>query len=220
MIDELRNLNDIQRVTKRGIYKIRLARSNAEYLQICDYMQKINYCIQDLNRERENLQTPTIKTVVYVAVLTDWIHEAGEKIETMYHDGLLDGFIYEKEGELRTAKKYLLAIRSFMVAHPLSTNRHPNYGFDGNLICVDIRMPDRALSLVPEDSFFLLDHSGQVAGKSDTTDFYLYAYSRKVAHKVSSVYIGCSLTDIYHVAELYIDKLYALDRYLIAQKSR
>ena len=220
MIDELRNLNDIQRVTKRGIYKIRLARSTAEYLQICDYMQKINYCIQDLNRERENLQTPTIKTVVYVAVLTDWIHEAGEKIETMYHDGLLDGFIYEKEGELRTAKKYLLAIRSFMVAHPLSTNRHPNYGFDGNLICVDIRMPDRALSLVPEDSFFLLDHSGQVAGKSDTTDFYLYAYSRKVAHKVSSVYIGCSLADLYHVAELYIDKLYALDRYLIAQKSR
>lgn len=220
MVDELRNLNDIQRVTKRGIYKIRLARNNTEYLKVCDYMQKINYCIQDLNSEIENLQTPTMKTVVYVTVLTDWIHEAVEAIETMYRDGVLDGFCYEKANELRDARMYLLAIRSFMVAHPLSTNRHQNYGFDGNLICIDIRMPDRALSLVPEDSFFLLDHSGQVAGKSDSTDFYLYAYSRKVAHKVSSLYIGCSLADIYHVAELYIDKLYALDRYLIAKKSR
>lgn len=220
MIDELRNLNDIQRVTKRGIYKMRLARSNTEYLKVCDYMQKINYCIQDLNSERENLQNPTMKTIVYVAVLADWIHEAVEAIETMYRDGVLDGFCYEKADELRDARKYLLAIRSFMVAHPLSTNRHQNYGFDGNVICIDIRMPDRALSLVPEESFFLLDHNGQVAGKSDTTDYYLYAYSRKVAHKVSSVYIGCSLADIYHVAELYIDKLYALDRYLIGQKSR
>ena len=220
MIDELINLNDIQRVTKRGIYKIRLARSNTEYLKVCDYMQKINYCIQDLNSERENLQAPTMKTIVYVTVLTDWIHEAVEAIETMYRDGVLDGFCYEKADELRNAKKYLLAIRSFMVAHPLSTNRHQNYGFDGNLICIDIRMPDRALSLVPEGSFFLLDHNGQVAGKSDTTDFYLYAYSRKVAHKVSPVYIGCALADVYRVAELYIDKLYALDRYLIAQKSR
>lgn len=220
MIDELRNLNDIQRVTKRGIYKIRLARSGAEYLKVCDYMQKINYCIQDLNSERENLQAPTMKTIVYVTVLTDWIHEAVEAIETMYCDGVLDGFYYEKADELRNAKKYLLAFRSFMVAHPLSTNRHQNYGFDGNLICIDIRMPDRALSLVPEGSFFILDHNGQFAGKSDTTDFYLYAYSRKVAHKVSPVYIGCALADVYRVAELYIDKLYALDRYLIAQKSR
>lgn len=90
----------------------------------------------------------------------------------------------------------------------------------GNLICIDIHMPDKAMELFPQDCFFLLDHSGQVAGKSETTDFYLYAYSRKVARKVSSVYIGCSLADIYRVAELYIDKLYALDKYLIAQKSR
>ena len=186
MVDELRNLNDIHRVTKRGIDKIRLARSNTEYLKVCDYMQKINYCIQDLNSERENLQTPTMKTIVYATVLTDWIHEAVEAIETMYRDGALDEFCYEKADELRDARKYLLAIRSFMVAHPLSTNRHPNYGFDGNLICVDIRMPDSALTLVPEDSFFLLGHNGQVPGKSETTDFYLYAYSRKVEHKVSS----------------------------------
>ena len=220
MIDELRNLNDIQRVTKRGIYKIRLARNTTDYLKVCDYMQKISYCIHDLNSERDNLQNPTMKTIVYVTVLTDWIHEAVEAIETMYRDGILDGFSYEKADELKNAKKYLLAIRSFMVAHPLSTNRHQNYGFDGNLICIDIHMPDKAMELFPQDCFFLLDHSGQVAGKSDTTDFYLYAYSRKVARKVSSVYIGCSLSDIYRVAELYIDKLYALDKYLIAQKSR
>jgi hypothetical protein len=220
MIRELRDLNDIQRVTRRGIYKVRLVRSNPDYLKICDYMQKINYCIQDLNSERENLQHPTVKSIVYATVLVDWLHEAVEAIEVLYPKGIIDGFSYEKADELQKAKKYLVAIRSFMVAHPLSTNRHQNYGFDGDLICIDIRMPNDTLSLVPEKAFYVLNHDGQSSGKSDIIDFYLYAYSRKVAHKVSSVYIGCQLLDIYRVAELYIDKLYALDRYLITQKSR
>lgn len=49
MVDELRNLNDIQRVTKRGIYKIRLARNTTDYLKVCDYMQKISYCMHWIN---------------------------------------------------------------------------------------------------------------------------------------------------------------------------
>ena len=33
---------------------------------------------------------------------------------------------------------YIKALRSFVVAHPLSTSRHSKYGLDGNYICVDI----------------------------------------------------------------------------------
>ena len=46
---ELQNLNNINRVGKRGIYKISLYKSNVHYFRACDYMKKINYCIQDLN---------------------------------------------------------------------------------------------------------------------------------------------------------------------------
>ena len=56
------------------------------------------------------------------------------------------------------------------------------------------------------------------SGKDDASDFYLYAYSRRIEHKVTSVYIGCKIQDIYNVAELYIDKLYALDKYLVSKK--
>lgn len=220
MIKELTDLSDIQRVTKRGIYKIRLADGTESYNKICDYMQKINFCIQDLNAERCNCQELTIKTIVYVTVLVDWLQEAVEAVESMYREGVLDSFQYIHNGDLINARNYLRAIRSFMVAHPLSTNRHPKHGFDGDLICIDIRLPNESLSLVPESSFYLLNHKGQIQGRNDHADFYLYAYSRKVAHKVSSVYIGCELSDIYRVAEIYIDKLYAMDRYLMAQKTR
>lgn len=212
MINKIRNLNDIQRVTRRGIYKQRLARNTSDYLRICDYMQKINFCIQDLNSEREKLDSLEMRSIVYATVLTDWLVEAVEKVEESYIDGTWDEFTYDNASSLQKANKYLRAIRSFMVAHPLSTNRHKDYGFDGNLICIDIRLPNEGLRLAPDNCFYLLDHEGQVAGKEENTDFYLYAYSRKVEHKVTSVYIGCKLEDIYKVAELYIDKLYAMDK--------
>lgn len=220
MIKELKDLSDIHRVTKRGIYKIHLADGTESYNKICDYMQKINFCIQDLNAERCNCQELTMKTIVYVTVLVDWLHEAVEAVEGMYREGVMDNFQYIHNEELIKARNYLRAIRSFMVAHPLSTNRHPKYGFDGDLICIDIRLPNEALSIVPESSFYLLNHNGQSQGKNDHADFYLYAYSRKVAHKVSSVYIGCVMSDIYRVAEIFIDKLYAMDKYLMTQKTR
>ena len=218
MINELRNLNDIQRATRRGIYKQRLARDSSEYIKIEEYMQKINFCIQDLNTELNNLNSLEMRSIVYITVLTDWLIEAVEKLEKSYAEGIFDEFNYAKEADLKKAKNYLLAIRAFMVAHPLSTNRHKDYGFDGNLICIDIRLPNKALHLVPENCFYQLSHEGQVVGKDETTDFFLYAYSRKTEHKVTSVYIGCKLQDIYKVTELYIEKLYAMDKYLISKK--
>ena len=68
-ISELNNLNNIRRLEKRGIYKRALLRSKEDYFKMCDYMQKINYCIQDLNSELPNIANLNNKSIVYIITL-------------------------------------------------------------------------------------------------------------------------------------------------------
>lgn len=213
-IAELRNLNDIGRVEERGIYKRSLCKSTGDSLFVDDCLQKINYCIQDLNQELTCIDDLSIKNIVYIITLVAWISEAMPNLRGRYRDVVMKGFRYSREDELKQAYNYLMALRSFAVAHPLETDRHPDYGMDGSLICIDIVLPHKSLSLHPDEHFRTLNHTGLHKEKPLNADFYLQAYSREIEHEVHPVFIGCTLSDIYHVAELYIDKLYALDRYL------
>lgn len=219
-ISELNNLNVICRTEKRGIYKRCLLKDKQEYSKMCDYMQKINYCIQDLNTELHNTSQLDNKSIVYIITLVTWISEAMYGIRQLYRDDIIKGFAYEKEDELKKGYNYLRALRAFTVAHPLTTTEHAAYGMDGDLICIDIRLPSPFLELLQDKCFSYLDYDGYHKSKRVDSDFYLYGYSKEIENMKYSVYIGCSLKDIYHVAELYIEKLYALDKYLSKQKGR
>lgn len=217
-ISELKNLNEIRRVEKRGIYKRSLLKSPKDYSKMCDYMQKINYCIQDLNAELHDIDSLNNKSIVYIITLTTWISEAMYGVRQLYQKSIINGFTYSREDELKKGYEYLRALRSFVVAHPLTTTDHSTYGMDGKLICVDIRLSTPHLSLLDDKYFSYLDYDGYHKGKQLDADFYLYGYSKEIENMTYSVYIGCSMSDIYHVAELYIDKLYTLDKYLSKQK--
>ena len=75
-MDELKNLNEIG----KGIDKQWVWGNKDSYYRSCDYLQKINYCIQDLNREFHNLSDKTMKELVFIIVLVDWICERGNLI--------------------------------------------------------------------------------------------------------------------------------------------
>ena len=216
--EQLRDLKDIGRVEKRGIYKSALCKSNAHYFRVQDYMQKINYCIQDLNSEIMLPDVLSNKSIVYIITVVTWLREAIRGLKSLYNEKALETFVYFQEQELQKATNYLLALRSFVVAHPLDTCKHSAYGMDGTLTCIDIRQPGEYLSLVPEYGFAHLDYEGLHMNTRKEADFYLYAFSTRVEKKDLSIHIGCSLQDIYHVAALYIDKLYALDRHLQKQR--
>lgn len=217
-LKELHDLNEIGRVERRGIYKHYVYKSNMHHFQACDYMQKINYCIQDLNNEIPTLYDLSNKNVVYIITLVTWISEAVNALLELYKEPYLENFCYSFENELKKADKYLKAIRSFVVAHPLKTDRHSKYGMNGKLICVDIKAPGRYLSLIPEKDIWHLDYDALHESTKKEADFYLYAFSTKIEKKDISVHIGCCFKDIYHIAELYIEKLYALDKHLKKQK--
>ena len=220
MINELKNLNGLHEGDRRGLYKKWILKDKSNYSRVCDYLQKINFCIQDLNSEL-TLTNLSMKDIVFAIVQTVWIQEATENLMTLYKEDIICKFVYPKSDELTKAKKYINAIRSFIVAHPLSTNRHEKYGFDGNYICVDVRTPSQDITFpfIKDNQFHHLNFDGIHDNiRNPLDDFFLYCYSEKDDNMKFFQYIGCSMSDIYHVAELYIEKIYFLDKYLYNQK--
>ena len=133
-MEELRNLNDLN----RGIHKQSIWYNKDNFYRSSVYLQKINYNIQDLNKEIKNLSETTMKEVVYVIVLVDWICEAVDSVHKMLRKEVIKFLNINDDAGLEQAKQYFKAIRSFVVAHPLNTDRHKAFGMDGDLICVDI----------------------------------------------------------------------------------
>lgn len=209
-ISKLQNLNGLT----RGIYKHWIWGSKDRFSLSCDYIQKINFCIQDLNNEIANLSKPTMKEVVYVIVLVDWICEAVDSIYKILRKEVTDFLSIPNNEEIVRANRYFKAIRSFVVAHPLSTNRHKSFDLDGDLICVDVRNKTSKLveTCTASEDWFLLNLDGlQENAQGISSDFILYVYSQRLDQMKYNKYVRVNFSDLYYVAKLQIDRLYALD---------
>ncbi len=184
---------------------------------IMDLIQKIFYTITDLNNEISNLDTPTNKSIIYVITLVDWImHAVRILIDTVPLD-IIKSFSFDKDSYVKQAQRYISAIRSFAVAHPLETNRHKNYGFDGNTICVDIR-PNSNLSIMPNERCFYIDFTGKHPWSNEYKgDYCFYVYSKNDKYECFYA-LECSFFDLYTAAQLFINKLDAVSHYLSQQK--
>ena len=212
-MDRLRDLNGLG----EGINKKWIWGNKENYYCSCDCLQKIGYCIHDLNTEIENLSNPSMKEVIFIIILVNWICEASDTLLKILDKGMVDNFVFKNEDSILKSRRFFKALRSFAVAHPLSTNRHEKYGFDGDLTCVDIR--DRTSKLVEmfthSNDWFHLDFNGlKVNTKNQSADFVLYVYSHKADGMKFFKYIGVDFKDLYCVAELQIEKIYELDKYL------
>ena len=87
---------------------------------------KNEYSIQDFNATIEGGFSGKPKDVVFLIVLC-------------LRDDVSKGFEFSDPARLELCLDFLEAIRSFVIAHPERTNKHPKYGFDGGRICVDVR---------------------------------------------------------------------------------
>lgn len=154
--------------------------------------------------------------MVYVIVLVDWICEAVDAISKNLRPDVRSFVLYEDE-YITKAEKYFKAVRSFVVAHPLKTTRHEKFGFDGDMICVDVRKePCEFLqSWKKDDRWYYLSFDGlRKIKKEENFDFVLYVYSKKLDGMKYFRYIGVKFIDLYTVASLQIEKLYKFDKQL------
>lgn len=87
------------------------------------------------------------------------------------------------------------------------------------MICVDIRHSTTNLIKysVQESHWYHFNMNGLKDGievEERDSDFILYAYSKKADQMQFYKYIGVNFQDLYYVAELHIEKLYDLAKYL------
>ena len=216
MAEEVIKLKTLSEINHSAIQKRWILKDKADFPKICDYLQKID----DLNDEIPCFSNAKRKDIVYIISLIDWIIEAFAACRKAIREVVIENFNFSKQEELNKACEYFKALRSFVVAHPLSTNRHKNYGFDGDFICIDIARWNPILdTFYPEKYYYHLDYDGIYAGGKDTTDdIILRSYSSKEDNWQFSRSITCKMKDVYHVAELYIDEIQELNKYLSNQK--
>ena len=156
-------------------------------------------------------------------MLVTWIKEACEQIEKNVLNTLSTNFEYSDDDLLRLCNQYIRALRSFVVAHPLSTFKHEKYCLDGNYICVDISCGEtntflRAFSHY--NKFFHFSINGlEEVDSIDKYDYRLHVYSKN-DNLESFKYFGCTIEELELVAKTYLDKLKEFDHYLSRQKKK
>lgn len=215
-MNEIRKLNNLNRLN-HGLNKQWIWGSRENFYLSQDYLQKINFCIQDLNSEIQSLSKSNVKDIIYVIVLVDWINEAIEQLKKLLNIRLGNNYIYQETDSVGKAKAYLKAMRSFVVAHPLNTNRHKKFGLDGDFICIDIRKTTSKFVKMDhfKNQWFSLSINGMEHNAIDKSfDFVLYGYSKSIDQNRFYKYIGINIVDLYTADESLIDSLYSLNKSL------
>lgn len=213
----LENIDDVYSgVDKRWIYS-----SKVDYELVSDYLQKINFSIQDYNYKINRINDRG--DVCYLILLVTWIQESYKLIQTTVRKDVMASFEYKEESLVSQCNKYISALRSFVVAHPLSTSRHSKYGLDGDYVCADIAVGPldvvlKAFNPVKDFYYLSLDGLKKVDSIAEC-DYRLHVYSKKENARFFK-FFGCKLDDLEIVAKAYIDKLKCLDKYLAHQKKK
>lgn len=216
-ISEIKNFSEIAHYGRVGLLKEWIWQSKSSHNLSCNVMEKMRFSIEDLNKMTKDLTPITMEKLIYCIALVDWLTSGLYLLEQTMYPAILKDFNYKFEDEYNTAIAFFRAIRSFVLAHPLETNRHPNYEFDGKIVCSDFRSPDAPLikaSPKKAPRFYYLDTTKQREfTDSDNPDFYLLVH-RKEAGDYTLRYIGCNLSLIFNVAHITVHRIYALDEFL------
>lgn len=198
----------------RGVNKLWVY-SNLLHQELAhDYLQKVNFSIQDISYLLGDSNRIEKRTdVVSLIVMVDWIADAVWRYKHCLAKGLLDAFEYSRQNELTRCHAFIKAVRSIVVAHPLSTDQHKDLGLDGDLICVDLRT-SQPFAFASRDSVRRFGISGiEPYDNKHDDDVYLYVYSKE-ANAQYFEFLVVDLADVIHVARVYIDQLCEIDKHL------
>lgn len=213
---QLGDLNGIGKgANKRWIYKDSLKLELAH-----DYLQKVSYSMQDINyllKDGSRIKKRT--DILSLIVMADWIADSVWQYKNCLQPGLLDDFCFSDQEALSKSRSFIKGIRSFIIAHPLNTEKHEQFGFDGDVVCIDLR------TVKP----FFLDYEKDVErvgldgvrnyGGEREYDFYLYAYSKQENAEYFK-HIVIDLEEVLLAAKTYVLQLYEIDFFLSKLKMK
>lgn len=219
-MDKLKHPKLVGGLDKRWIWKDGMGNDN--YSLSVEFLAKVNNCITDLNSEIDGLSELSMKDVVYIAVLINWLSDAVYEIRELLPTHMKEK-VPKPDANMVKVVEFLKAVRSFIIAHPLHTDRHEKYKLDGTLICVDVRGPisefDKAFARGIECFYFGLDGMEESTMDMDS-DFHLLAYDKKSDGGLLYKYIHLKLDDLFYAANCRIKYLEDLDKELSKLKQK
>ena len=127
-LKELRTTDDLGEGSRRGLQEHWPLKNEIEYALHWDYIQKVNYSIQNFNDCIARKSELTRMDVVYAITLVGWIDDAAERVRPCYKEIAVKVFEYEREEDLSKLRKCLRAVRPFVNAYTLGTDRHEALG--------------------------------------------------------------------------------------------
>lgn len=191
------------------------------YELMSDLVLKAKYSVQDFNSVISEGFTPNSKDTVYLVALATWIKDTYWQIKkNCLQKEVEKDFELSKQSELDNSGKYLQAVRSVVIAHPLNSTKHRDYGFGSEgRICIDIRGKS-ILDSFPNAVIYRITPKGftRITCVGDNDIALMTCRNIRSAEEQNGKlhFERCCLDmrDIRDSAEAYIDALYELDRYL------
>ena len=218
VMQQIEPLRTTDGLSDDGIFKKWPWRDDDHYELMTDLILKLNYSIQDFNSTIEGGFSGTPKDVVYLIVLATWIKDSYWRIKSKcLRKDVASGFEFSRCQDLILRREYLKAVRSAVVAHPVDTSQHEDYGFgpEGR-ICGDIRgqavldgFPGAVIRRVTFDG--VVDSDG-VGNEDIVLMTCLESPSENGGLHFERHCLN--MVDVRDAAAMYIDALYELDRYL------
>ena len=241
--EEKLQINDVEDIKcfARKNCRIEPSRVYVEHIEACGkekeqgkpmeviygYMAKIKFSITDANMILDAIERGDEiqrQDVVFLVVALSWIQDCYERIERCLKQELKPEYTEEFE----KSKRFLKAIRSFLVAHPMGTDRHEKLGLDGDLNCADIRpensrnyikerfsigyfsLEENGLSEIQEDNQRVQEKIHQIISQEKV--FYVRVYSQKYDKEKSDKYIIFPYRDLCIAANMYIQQIHVIDK--------
>ena len=191
-----------------------------------DYLEKARNVLQDFEPLRKQLSTR--EQIAYAIILMAWMCEAVDRYQHTLLPAIYNQFSYSQEELWKSAQEYQRAIRSFIVAHPLSTNRHGKFSFDGDTICIDIMPPDYQNSAIFRSRCNMrhsevikhISWDGIASIPPHKDDFLVMYYSATIDKSQYHHFLSFNAQDIAKVIDLCVDRLSEIDRYLSKLKKK
>lgn len=203
---------------KGGIWKKWPWKDPDHYELMSDLILKANYSIQDFNSTIKDGFSPNIKDTVFLVALATWIKDAYWQINyACLKEVIRAKFEFSRQNEFTEARNYLEAVRSIVIAHPLNSTRHEEYGFgpEGR-ICIDVRRKS-LLDSYPGRAIYRITPKGFEETDSVEDNEIALMTCRSTQAEIGKLHFEkCCLDmcDIRNSAQVYIDALYELDRHL------
>lgn len=203
---------------KGGIWKKWPWKDQDHYELMSDLILKANYSIQDFNTAIKDGFSPNIKDTVFLVALATWIKDAYWQINcTCLKEEIKTKFEFSRQNELTEARNYLEAVRSIVIAHPLNSTRHEEYGFGpAGRICIDVRRKSFLDSYPGAVIYRITPRGFEKTDNVEDNEIALMTCRSTQAEIGKLHFEKCCLDmcDIRNSAQVYIDALYELDRHL------